>query len=77
MSTEQRMVARVPSKPLEDGVNWLVLEPDPDSHGWFLYFHQSLGEPCVYDNWYLKREQALAQAEGDWGIGSEDWMREE
>ncbi len=71
MGADKR-IARIPKPEQVGGVEWLILEYDAKSGGWFLYFHRTLEEPSEADNWYLSADEALNQAE-TWGVNRGDW----
>lgn len=52
----------------------LILEFDPASEGWFLYGYtgDDHTSPAV-EIWHMTKEDALAQAKDDYGIGALDW----
>lgn len=76
MSAEQRSLAEVPFARREDGVRWLVLESDSGSGsgGWFLFGHLRLEEASEFDSWHLTRDEALKEAETQWGVVATDWQ---
>lgn len=73
MSTRRREAAEVPSGHRGGGVNWLVLEYDPGSGGWFLFGHRALEEPSLFDIWHLTRDEALQEAGRQWGVRQDQW----
>lgn len=73
MSIARSLIAEIPLKHRDD-VRWLVLEHDPDSHGWFLFGHQALAEPAAFDYWLVTRDEALTLAEEQWGVRPADWI---
>ena len=74
MSVEQRSIAEVPVARRDDGIRWLVLESDLSSGGWFLFGHLSLEEASEFDSWHLTRDEALKEAEIQWGVDATDWQ---
>jgi len=73
MSVEQRSIAEVPVTCRGGGIRWLVLEFDSSSGGWFLFGHVSLEEASEFDSWHLARDEALKEAEIQWGVDVKDW----
>jgi len=73
MSGKQRTTAEVPVDHRSSDVRWLVIEPDADSGGWFLFGHRTLEEPSAFDSWHLTRQEARREAETQWGVCADDW----
>lgn len=69
----KRATAQVPASFQKDGIQFLVLEFDTDSDGWFLYGHTSLEAPAAFDLWNMSREDALEMAANDWGVAVTGW----
>ena len=76
MSAELRSTAEVPTECRLSGIRWLVLEHDPGSGGWLLFGHRILSEASEFDSWHLTRDEALREAEIQWGVRPEDWHDE-
>ncbi len=57
-------------------IKHLVLEFDPASDGWFLYAHTTLDEAPTAELWHMTKEDALAQAQADYNVGTHDWSEE-
>lgn len=56
------------------GLKWITLEQDHlGSGGVFLFLHQNLNEPCIFDYWFETIQQAEQEALKRWGISKEDW----
>lgn len=73
MSSQSRMIVRLPDRQDSDGVRWLVVEFDRSTGGWFLFGHRALSEPSEFDSWHETRSAALQEAEDDWGVQESDW----
>jgi hypothetical protein len=76
MSAERRATAEVPMGCRSSDIRWLVIEYDERSRGWFLFGHRSLEEPSEFDSWHPTRDEALKEAETEWGILRDSWRVE-
>ena len=41
----------------EENINFLIIEQDEDSGGFFLFFHEDLNSNCIYDQWYTSIDE--------------------
>lgn len=60
----------------DDNIKWLVLEPHVHKNstvGYYMFFHENINQPAVWDNWYQSLEIAF-EAGKDYGIKKEDWQ---
>ena len=73
MSVKWRATAEVVVERRTSGVRWLVLESDASSGGWFLFGHRTLEEASEFDSWHMTRDEALKEAEVQWGIRPAAW----
>jgi hypothetical protein len=71
MTQSQRIVANVPAERQRGGIRWLVIEAD--CGGWFLFLHDEWPGPCKWDHFLASREDALAVAESEYGVGADNW----
>lgn len=70
-----RLIAQIPEKSRDDGIEWLILEEDKeDTGGVFLYGHKSLDEESEFDSWHENIESAQREAEMQWGVNKVDWL---
>ena len=70
-----RLIAPVPEGFRQDNIEWLVLEDDPrDTAGFYLFFHRSLDAPSEHDSWHETMEQALFEAETQYGVKRDNWV---
>ncbi len=60
----------------QDNVKHITIEFDPASDGWFLYGYKSIGDVPSLELWHMTKEDAMEQANTDYGIGSLDWNEE-
>jgi len=68
-----KFYAMVPRAFQKDGVHFLVLEHDSnETGGWFLFYHDTLSTPCLFDGWYETKEKALDEALGI-GVEKDAW----
>ena len=52
---------------------WLILESDQKSGGFILYVHEGLKHPSTHDQWYSTLEEAVQQAESQFGVTATSW----
>ena len=55
-----------------DNINYLVIEEN-EPGSFFLYHHESLNTPCLYDDWFQSLEEAMTYVSEAWGIREETW----
>lgn len=66
--------AKIPQEFIENNIKWLVIEKDKEETSeFFLFFHQSMEEPCDSDLWFEKIEYAYEAARA-YGLEKSDWM---
>jgi hypothetical protein len=69
-----RLVADIKPEFQDDNIKHLVLEEDIlGSGGYFIFLHERLDSPCLYDYWYETIEEAKSAASEMWGILEDDW----
>lgn len=68
-----KKTAQIPSASRKDDAAHLIIEFDPASDGWFLYAHADVSAAPLHEFWHMTNEDAMAQAESDWGVGSSSW----
>jgi hypothetical protein len=69
-----RLVAHVNEQFRTAGIEWLVLESDPnDTKGYFVFYHQSLNAPCEFDSWHQTIDDAFAEAKTQYGVATDQW----
>ncbi len=68
-----KITAAVSASHKKDGVEFLSLEFDIDTDGWYLYGHSDLTTPALFDLWNMSEEDAKEMAENDWGVATSDW----
>ncbi len=68
-----KVTAAIPASSRKDGAEYLVMEFDPASDGWFLYVHKSLDKSPLLELWHMSKEDALEQAQNDWNVAIHDW----
>jgi hypothetical protein len=69
-----RLVADIKPEFQDDNIKYLVLEEDTlGSGGYFIFLHERLDAPCLYDYWYETIEEAKSAASEVWGILEGDW----
>jgi len=73
MTTAGRSIAEIPEERREQGVRWLIVEPEPSSEGWLLMGHSSLEEGCEFDGWHRTFDEAVSDAERCWGVPLDAW----
>lgn len=73
MSIKKRLIAEVKNSFRNQGINWLILEQDEKTGGWFLYGHQDLDKGSNFDSWNLHRKEAEDEAATQWGVMQQDW----
>jgi hypothetical protein len=73
MIETEKLVAKVPTAQIKDGIRWLVLQIDASSRGWLLFGHRSLKEPSSFDSWHLNKQDALKEAELQWRVDPSIW----
>ncbi|MDV7401615.1 hypothetical protein RZS08_59905, partial [Arthrospira platensis SPKY1] len=58
----------------DDGIKYLIIETDEkNTGGCYLFFHQSLDEPCEADLWFSDIESAKRQAKFNYEIDFDGW----
>lgn len=55
-----------------DNIKYLVIE-ESEPGSFFLYHHESLNNPCLYDNWFQSLEEAMAYVSEAWDVSKENW----
>jgi hypothetical protein len=69
-----RLVADIKSEFQDDNIKYLVLEEDTlGSGGYFIFLHERLDTPCLYDYWFKTIEEAKSAAFEVWRILECDW----
>lgn len=68
-----KITAKVPASHQRDGIQFLALEFDIDTDGWYLYGHNDLSAPALFDLWNMSEEDAKEMAVNDWGVSPSDW----
>lgn len=68
-----KKTALIPVAARKDDAQHLVIEFDPASDGWFLYAHADVSAAPLHEFWHMTNEDAMAQAESDWGVTASGW----
>jgi hypothetical protein len=59
----------------DEEVKYIIIEEDKDdTHGFFIYLHASLDEPCLYDGWALTLDEAMESIYEEYGVLKEEWL---
>lgn len=76
MSDDLRATAEIPTERRSSRIYWLVIQYDERSREWFLFGHRSLNESSEFDSWHPTRDEALKEAETQWGVLRDAWRVE-
>jgi hypothetical protein len=69
-----KQYAKIPESFRQDHIQWAILEHDPDdTGGYFVYLHESLDMPPIFDEWYENKDLAESSVLLNWGIEAESW----
>ena len=59
-----------------DNIKYLVLEKDIyGTKGYFIFMHDSLNNPSMFDSWYQTIDEAYDSALDEFGIKKKDWQQ--
>lgn len=68
-----KQTALIPDSHQTEDAKILSLEFDAASDGWFLNVLGAEGSAPAQELWHMTREDAIAQASSDWGVGENSW----
>ena len=71
-----KYIGKIPAEKIDDdNIKWLVIEPQIHNNsvvGYYMFLHESINEPCKWDNWYQTLEIAFEAGEA-YGVKKENW----
>lgn len=74
MSEREDWLAEVPLCSEDDEIRFVHIVVHEDRRdGVHVFLHESISEPCLYDQWFLTVEEAFAFGESDYGISRDAW----